>query len=63
MDINHESRIERIERKFGKPIGYITEPCKECGRLRVELWSKRQKICEKCRLNQETGEYENELNY
>jgi uncharacterized OB-fold protein len=42
----------------GKLIGYISEECKSCGRVRVELWENGDKICEKCGWNQDTEEYE-----
>lgn len=34
--------------KKGKLLGYIGEPCPNCGRLRVERWSCGKDICEKC---------------
>lgn len=32
----------------GKLIGYTGEECKNCGRVRVELFENGDKICEKC---------------
>ena len=32
----------------GECLGYIGEPCPNCGRLRVERWSCGKDICEKC---------------
>lgn len=42
----------------GKLIGYTDEECKNCGRLRVELWENGDKVCEKCNWNQDRGEYD-----
>jgi len=42
----------------GKLIGYINKVCANCGRLRVELYENRDKICEKCNWNQDKNEYE-----
>ena len=33
---------------FGVCEGYTGEPCEECGRFRVEHYSKGFDICEKC---------------
>lgn len=38
-------------------LGYINEECINCGRIRVEISSKGRKVCEKCRTDQETGDY------
>lgn len=35
--------------KFGDYEGYTGKPCAECGRYRVEHFSKGFDICEKCR--------------
>lgn len=44
----------------GKLIGYDSEPCCNCGRVRVEEYDNGPLICEKCGTDQETGElYEN----
>ena len=32
----------------GELLGYIGEPCPNCGRLRVERWTCGKDICEKC---------------
>ncbi|GEM_PF-6829066 len=37
---------------------YTGENCIYCGRNRVEQTIKGKKVCEKCRRNQDTGEYE-----
>lgn len=42
----------------GKCIGYTGAKCKNCGRVRVELWENGDEICEKCNWNQWKGEYE-----
>lgn len=55
-----EMRRCEYERLKGKLIGYISEPCCNCGRLRVELYDDGNKICEKCGTDQDTKEvYEN----
>ena len=48
--------IHHIDR--GRLIGYTEEECSNCGRVRVELCGDGSKICEKCKGNQEKGEYE-----
>lgn len=42
---------------LGKNLGYISEPCPNCGRVRVEKWSGGKHICEKCNWCIEDGEY------
>lgn len=37
---------------------YDSKECIFCGRLRVEKTNKGKKVCEKCHLNQDTGDYE-----
>lgn len=39
---------------------YTGENCINCGRNRVEKSNKRR-VCEKCHMNQDTGEYEIDL--
>lgn len=39
------------------PVKYLDEECKKCGRMRVELWSNCEKICEKCNWDQDKNEY------
>jgi hypothetical protein len=36
-----------------KLIGYTGDECKNCGRVRVELWENGDKVCEKCNWNQQ----------
>ncbi|WP_416149483.1 TFIIB-type zinc finger domain-containing protein [Salipaludibacillus sp. HK11] len=36
---------------------YVSDECKNCGRVRVELIDGK-KICEKCHFNQDTNDYE-----
>lgn len=38
--------------------GYTGENCIACGRNRVEVTNKGRKVCEKCKMNQDDGEYE-----
>jgi len=52
----HVSR--RNEKYRGKILGYTDKECNNCGRLRVELWENGDRICEKCKWNQDTKEYE-----
>lgn len=40
------------------PVKYLPEPCSNCGRVRVELWTDGSVICEKCEYNQLTHKYE-----
>ncbi|EPB8173177.1 hypothetical protein ACRTAL_002353 [Clostridium perfringens] len=42
----------------GKCLGYTDEECINCGRLRVELFENGDEICEKCKFNQLTEEFE-----
>lgn len=42
----------------GKCLGYINKECSNCGRLRVEKWENGEEICEKCCVNQQTGDFE-----
>ena len=39
-------------------IGYNGEKCICCGRVRVEIYTNGDKICEKCNMNQDTKEFE-----
>jgi ribosomal protein L37AE/L43A len=39
------------------PIEYTGEDCPKCGRMRVELWSNGERICEKCNWNLDKKEY------
>lgn len=49
----------REEKNRGKCLGYIEEPCTQCGRIRVEAYENGDKVCEKCHWNETTKEYEN----
>lgn len=50
---------------LGKCLGYVSEPCPNCGRVRVEKYvrtgsdgiSSEKHICEKCNWCIEDGEY------
>jgi len=53
IDWNHKEETETAH-----IIGYISEPCKACSRVRVELYSDGRKICEKCHFDQNTEEYD-----
>ena len=53
-----EKESKEFEEKYGHVLHYLSEPCKNCGRVRVELWFSGKKICEKCHFNQDTNEYE-----
>lgn len=33
---------------WGRCFGYISEPCPECGRVRVEAYENGEHVCEKC---------------
>lgn len=33
---------------LGENMGYVSEPCPNCGRVRVERYSGGKRICEKC---------------
>lgn len=43
--------------RFGEWQGYIGEPCKNCGRYRVEHYSSGFEICEKCRWCEQFHKY------
>ena len=43
--------------KFGKCEGYRNIPCPNCGRYRLEHYSKGFDICEKCDWCVQLGEY------
>lgn len=47
-----------FEPEKGKCLGYTDEECINCGRLRVELFENGDEICEKCKFNQLTEEFE-----
>lgn len=34
--------------KWGKCLGYSSEPCPNCGRYRLERYENGKEICEKC---------------
>jgi len=38
-------------------IGYIKKYCVYCGRQRVELYKSGMEVCEKCGVDQKTGEF------
>lgn len=42
---------------LGKCLGYVSEPCPNCGRVRVEKYSGGKHICEKCSWCVEDDEY------
>lgn len=42
---------------LGKCLGYVEEPCPNCGRVRVERYSGGKHICEKCNWCIEDEEY------
>ena len=42
---------------LGKCLGYVAEPCPNCGRVRVEAYSGGKHICEKCSWCVEDEEY------
>ena len=42
---------------LGEYLGYDHEPCPNCGRLRVEIYSGGKHICEKCKWCIEDDEY------
>lgn len=43
--------------RFGKCEGYTGTPCPNCGRYRLEHYSKGFEICEKCEWCVQLGEY------
>lgn len=49
---NYQELEEKAYNDFwtsmGGNQGYISEPCPECGRYRVEHWGCGKDICEKC---------------
>ena len=52
MVINYWEEEIRKEEEFWKSMGenqgYISNPCPNCGRHRVEHWACGKDICEKC---------------
>lgn len=48
---------EDSELEEAKLIGYTGDTCKNCKRVRVELWDNGNKICEKCFWDQDKNEY------
>ena len=54
-------RIENFNKILGEYLGYIGEPCCNCGRYRVQKFSSGALVCEKCCTDQNTKlGYENE---
>lgn len=47
-----------VEKEKGKCCYYIDKECINCGRLRVELFENGDEICERCKFNQLTEEFE-----
>lgn len=47
-----------FEPERGQCFGYIDKDCIKCGRTRVELFENGDEICEKCKFNQLTEEFE-----
>ncbi len=45
----------------GERLGYDSTECPKCGRVRVEEYSKGERICEKCHWNITTEAYERGL--
>ena len=45
-----------VETAKDKLIGYVAECCVRCDRQRVELYESGIKVCEKCDVDQATGE-------
>lgn len=41
-----------------RPVEYTGEPCEKCGRVRVEVYTNGDLICEKCEWNATTKERE-----
>ncbi|NGS95693.1 hypothetical protein G6Z25_02010 [Clostridium perfringens] len=46
------------DKEKGQCYGYIDKECVNCGRLRVELFENGDEICERCKFNQLTEEFE-----
>lgn len=49
--------------KRDKCIRYSSEPCVNCGRMRVEIYESGMKVCEKCNVDQDTKDYVDDLYY
>ncbi|MGL6184835.1 MAG: hypothetical protein ACRC1T_05590 [Clostridium chrysemydis] len=47
-----------VEVDRGQCFGYIDKDCIECSRTRVELFENGDEICERCKFNQLTEEYD-----
>lgn len=47
--------------KLPEPVKYTGDACKKCGRVRVELLTDGDLVCEKCCYSQVTNEYRHEL--
>jgi len=56
--IDDDYFIHEVEKDRGECLGYSSEKCNNCGRVRIETWENGDKICEKCNFNQTTKEYE-----
>lgn len=57
-----EEKYNNYIKVRGNYLGYIGEPCCNCGRCRVEKYDNGNLICEKCGTDQKTKEtYSNEF--
>lgn len=57
---NEITRIANYYKTRGDYLGYTGKECINCGRNRVERYSSEVEICEKCGIDQKTGQiYEN----
>lgn len=61
-DDNSDYTEDNLNRCFeperGECLGYTEEECINCGRLRVELFENGDEVCEKCKFNQLTEDFE-----
>lgn len=53
-----EKEYQDYWNKKGENLGYDSEPCKNCGRVRVEKYANGELICEKCHWNKTLQKYE-----
>lgn len=43
--------------KWGKCLGYVSEPCPNCNRIRLEKYENGKHRCEKCEWSPEENNY------
>lgn len=57
INSNLDENKDKYYEKKGEIIKYLSEPCINCGRIRVELYTSGSKICEKCGFDQEKNDF------